>query len=156
MVVSENILKWALRFYPPLFLQRIWIVKFDKGFRGVQVKITKSLLNKNYNNSIFGGTIFAAADPFYPVLCHQVFIHKGYKVIAWSKSSEIQYIKPGLTNLYFKISLSEQEIDDAETLLNTTGKYIKTHPIDIYDKHGEICVSVRNEIYVRNLNYIEQ
>ena len=156
MVVSENILKWALRFYPPLFLQRIWIVKFDKGFRGVQVKITKSLLNKNYNNSIFGGTIFAAADPFYPVLFHQVFIHKGYKVIAWSKSSEIQYIKPGLTNLYFKISLSEQEIDDAETLLNTTGKYIKTHPIDIYDKHGEICVSVRNEIYVRNLNYIEQ
>jgi len=156
MVVSENILKWALRFYPPLFLQRIWIIKFDKGFRGVRVKITKSLLNKNYNNSIFGGTIFSAADPFYPVLFHQVFIHKGYKVIAWSKSSEIQYIKPGLTNLYFKISLSEQEINDAETVLNTTGKYIKTHPIDIYDNHGEICVTVKNEIYVRNLNYTEQ
>ena len=28
MLVSENMLKWALRFYPPLLLQRIWIIKF--------------------------------------------------------------------------------------------------------------------------------
>src|ERR1700748_886149 len=107
MVVSENLLKWAMRLYPPLFFQRIWVVKFSKGFKGVHVKISKSLLNLNYNNSIFGGTIFSAADPFYPLLFHQVFTHKGYKVIAWSKSAEIQFIKPGLNKLYFKISLSD-------------------------------------------------
>src|ERR1700733_11625351 len=112
MVVSLNVLKWVVRFYPPLLLQRIWVVGFEKEFRGVRVKIGKSLLNKNYNNSIFGGTIFAAADPFYPVLFHQLFSHKGYKVIAWSKSSQIQYLKPGMTNLYFYIHLSEAEIEE--------------------------------------------
>ncbi|MDB5009896.1 MAG: hypothetical protein JWQ06_685 [Mucilaginibacter sp.] len=155
MVVSESVLKWALRCYPPLLLQRIWVIQFEKGFRGVQVKIAKSLLNKNYNNSIFGGTIFAAADPFYPVLFHQIFIHKGYKVIAWSKSSEIQYIKPGITDLYFKINITEAEVNEAEEILNTTGKYIKYHPIEIYDQHGEVCVSVKNEVYIRILNYTE-
>jgi len=156
MVISERILKWALRCYPPLLLQRIWVIKFDEKFRGVQVKIARSFLNKNYNKSIFGGTIFAAADPFYPVLFHQVFTQKGYKVIAWSKSSEIQYLKPALTNLHFEIYLSDEEIEEAETILNTEGKYVKAHPIDIYDKNGELCVSVKNEVYVRNLNYIEQ
>jgi len=155
MVVSESVLKWAMRFYPPLLLQRIWVIKFEKGFRGVQVKIAKSLLNKNYNNSIFGGTIFAAADPFYPVLFHQLLSHKGYKVIAWSKSSQIQYLKPGNTNLFFNIQLTDADIAEAEEMLNTIGKYIKVHPIDIYDKHGEICASVMNEVYVRNLNYTE-
>lgn len=155
MLVSENVLKWALRFYPPLLLQRIWIVKFEKGFRGVKVKIAKSLLNKNYNDSIFGGTIFAAADPFFPVLFHQVFLHKGYKVIAWSKSAEIQFLKPGATNLYFHINITEEEIEEAENTLNATGKYIRLHAMDIVDKHGEVCVSVKIEVYIRNLNYKE-
>jgi len=144
-----------MRFYPPLLLQRIWVKGFEKGFRGVSVKIAKSLLNKNYNRSIFGGTLFAAADPFYPVLFHQLFSHRGYKVIAWSKSSQIQYLKPGLTNLSFNISLTDADIAEAEHILNTEGKYIKTYTIDIYDESGEVCVSVVNEVYVRNLNYIE-
>jgi hypothetical protein len=27
------------------------------------------------------------------------------------------------------------------------------HPIDIYNKDGEICVSVTIEVYLRNLNF---
>jgi hypothetical protein len=155
MVVSEGFLKWAMRIYPPLFFQRIWVLRFEKAFTGVHVKISKSFLNNNYNNSIFGGTIFSAADPFYPLLFHQVFTNKGYKVIAWSRSSSIQFLKPGLTSLYFKIKLSEEEITEAEHVLNTGGKYVKAHPIDIYNKAGEVCVKIMNEIYVRNLDYIE-
>jgi acyl-coenzyme A thioesterase PaaI-like protein len=153
MVVSERMLKWAMRFYPPLLLQRIWVVKFDKGFKGVQVKIIKSILNKNYNNAIFGGTIFSAADPFYPVLFHQLLIQKGYKLKVWSKSSSIHYLKPGASNLYFSITLTDAEIEHAEMILNTEGKYMSHHPIDIYNKDGEICVSVMNEVYLRNLNF---
>jgi hypothetical protein len=155
MVVSEGLLKWAMRLYPPLFFQRIWVIGFDKGYKGVKVKINKSLFNRNYNNSIFGGTIFSAADPFYPLLFHQLFSQKGYRVIAWSKSSEIQFIKPGLSKLYFKISISDNDIAEAEHVLNTGGKYIKAHPIDICTKDGEICVTLMNEIYVRNLDFIE-
>lgn len=154
MRISENRLKWALRIYPPLLLQRIWTVNFQKDFRGVKVKIFKSLLNRNYNRSIFGGTIFSAADPFYPVLFHQIFSHKGFKIIAWSKSSEIQYLKPGMSNLSLEINIPETEIIEAEEILNKVGKYVKTHMIDIYDESGEICVTVKNEIYLRNLNFI--
>jgi hypothetical protein len=155
MVVSERLSKWGMRIYPPLLFQRIWVVKINKGFRGVTVNINKSILNRNYNNSIFGGTIFSAADPFYPLLFHQIFMHKGYNVIAWSKSSEIQFLKPGLTKLQFKIHISEDEIAEAEQILNTGGKYIKSHPIDIYNTSGEVCVIIMNEVYLRNLNFIE-
>jgi len=156
MVVSESVLKWAMRIYPPLLFQRIWVVQFDKDFKGVEVKIKKSFLNKNYNNSIFGGTIFAAADPFYPLLFHQLFIKKGYRLRVWSKSSTIQYLKPGSTDLRFKIILGEAEITEAEDILKNTGKYMGHHPIDIYNKDGEICVSLINEVYVRNLDFIDQ
>ncbi len=155
MLVSENVLKWALRFYPPLLFQRIWVIRFEKGFRGVKVKVNKSLLNNNYNNSIFGGTIFASADPFYPLLFHQVLTHKGYKVRVWLKSAEINYIKPGRTDLFFHINITEEDIQEVEQTLNTGGKHVKAYPIEMYSKDGEQCVTVSCHVYIRNLIHTE-
>ena len=140
-----------MRFYPPLFFQRILVTRFDKGFRGAEVKIKKSFFNKNYNGSIFGGTIFSAADAFYPVLLYQVLTHKGYKIRAWSHSLAIRFRKPAKTDLHFKINLSDEIIDDCEQVLNTIGKYRRTFPIEIYDKNEVLCVSVLIKVYIRNL-----
>ncbi|HJP62719.1 MAG TPA: DUF4442 domain-containing protein [Mucilaginibacter sp.] len=155
MRVSENVLKWAMRFYPPLFFQRIWVVKFDKGFTGVKVKINKSFINTNYNHSIFGGTIFAAADPFYPILFHQALTHRSYKVRVWVKSAQIEYLLPGRKDLYFSISLEETIIHEVEQVLNKGEKYIRHHPIAMYDKSAELCVEMQCEIYIRNLESTE-
>src|SRR5690606_39605827 len=91
MLLSENALKWVMRLYPPFFFQRIWVRRFEKGFTGVEVKINRSLLNRNYNGSIFGGTIFAAADPFFALLFDQRLQRKGFKTVLWLKSETIQY-----------------------------------------------------------------
>ena len=151
MIVSENTLKWAMRFYPPLFFQRIWVKKFDKGFTGVHVKIHKSFLNINYNRSIFGGSIFSAPDPFYALLFDQILQRRGFKCRVWLKSAEIRYIKPGRSNLYFKISLSADEIKEAENTLNTVGKFVKAYPINIFNAENELCATLVNEVYIRNL-----
>lgn len=156
MVVSERTLKWAMRFYPPLFFQRIWVKKFEKDFRGVEVKIARSIITRNYNHSIFGGTIFSAADPFYAVLFDQVLQRKGYRVRVWLKSASINYLKPGRTDLYFKINLSEADISEAEQTLITVGKFVKSYPMEIMDTNGEICASVQNEVYIRNLHKGEE
>jgi hypothetical protein len=155
MQVSENLLKWVVRFYPPLFFQRIWVVKFHKDFRGVEVKIRKSIWNRNYNNSIFGGTIFAAADAFYPILFFKALSLKGYKLRAWSKSLHIEYHKPGFTDLFYSISITNSELAEAEEILTTIGKYRKSHPIEIYNKSGINVASVMNEVYMRNLNFVD-
>lgn len=152
MVVSENTLKWAMRFYPPLLFQRIWVKKFHKGFTGVDVKISKSLLNINYNRSIFGGSIFSASDPFYALLFDQILQRRGYKVRVWLKSAEISYLKPGRTTMYFQITLTEDDISEAENILKSNGKFIKSFPIEIKNQQGEICAMVANEVYVRKLH----
>ncbi|HVW12677.1 MAG TPA: DUF4442 domain-containing protein [Mucilaginibacter sp.] len=151
MLVSANVLKWALRFYPPLFFQRIWVVSIDDDFTGVKVKINKSLINNNYNNSIFGGTIFSAADPFYPLIFHQYLTHKGYRVRVWMKAAEILYLKPGRSDIFFTIKLSGADMREAEETLDKGEKYIKIHPVTMYGRGGELCAELKCEIYVRNL-----
>jgi len=153
MQASENILKWAMRLYPPLFFQRIWVQRFHKNFRGVDVKIKHSFITKNYNSSIFGGTIFSATDPFYAILFDQIFQRKGYTNLVWLKSAEIKYIKPAKKDLLFTIKLSEEDIIHAEQYLQQEGKYVSSFDIDLFDADGILYAKVRNEVYIRNLNF---
>lgn len=154
MKASEKTLKWIMRFYPPLFFQRIWVKKFHPGFRGVDVKVATSLLNRNYNSSIFGGTIFSAADPFYPILFDQIFKQKGYHTQVWLKSGSINYLKPARSTLNFKITLTEEIIERAEEALKNQGKYVSIFHLTLYNANHEICAQVESEVYIRDLNFM--
>ncbi|MBG6233762.1 hypothetical protein IWX76_000317 [Pedobacter sp. CAN_A7] len=156
MIVSETTLKWALCLYPPFLFQRIWIKRFHPGFRGVDVKINKSLFNKNYNGSIYGGTIYGATDPFYALLFDQLLQRKGYKNRVWLKSASIQYLKPGRGDLFFTVVITDQMLAEAVEALTLTGKFVKAYPMEITDKSGEVCATVTNEVYVRNLHHGEK
>ncbi len=153
MRLSENTQKWVMRLYPPFFFQRIWVRHFHKGFTGVDVKIHKSLLNRNYNASIFGGTIFAAADPFYALIFDQIFQRKGFKTVVWLKSASIQYVRPARSALHFCIFIDAEEIRRVEADLINNGKFVKTYPITITDKYGEICAIMQNEVYIKDVQY---
>ncbi len=151
--MSEHTLKWLLRLYPPLLLQRVWVQEFGRNFKSVKVKINKSLINRNYNGSIFGGTIFAAADPFLPVLFSQVLNPDGKrKLKIWSKSSKIEFLKPGLTDLFFELKITDADVSEFEQALTVLGKYEKAYPIEIFNTGGEVCVLLHNEVYVRDLD----
>lgn len=151
MIVSENTLKWVMRLYPPLLFQRIWVQKFHPGFQGADVKVFKSIWNKNYNGSIFGGTIYAATDPFFALLFDQLLQRKGYKVRVWLKSASIQYLKPGRASLYISIHITAEMLNEAISNLEQSGKFVKAYPMEIKNEAGEICATVMNEVYIRNL-----
>ena len=153
MKISENKLKWLMRLYPPMLFQRIWVKRIHKDFRGVDIKINKCLFTNNLGNSIFGGTLFSATDPFYALLFGQIMQHKGYKITVWLKSAQINYLLPGRTDLHYTISITNQMIEEAELALKTVGKFINTYPIEVFNTSGELCVKATNEVYIRNLNF---
>lgn len=157
MKLNENGLKWLMRFYPPMLFQRIWVKKIYPNFRGIEVKINRSVFTTNLGNSIFGGTIFSATDPFYALLLGQIMRRKGYRITVWLKSAQIHYLKPGRSDLYFTLKISEETITEAEQAMNKgNGKFIKAFPIEVFDKDKELCATVMNEVYVRNLDYKEE
>jgi acyl-coenzyme A thioesterase PaaI-like protein len=151
MLVSANILKWALRIYPPLLFQRIWVLNVTKDFRLATVKINKSLLTRNYNHSIFGGTLFSAADPIYPALLHQLLTTRGFDVRVWLRSATIRYIEPALYDLIFAVEINDDLLENAEQNLTTIGRHKQQYEIEIVDTVGRLCAIVRGEIYIRNL-----
>lgn len=154
MIVSANILKWGMRLYPPLFFQRIWVKKIHSDFMGADITIYKSLLNINANKSIFGGTIFSAIDPFYPVLLDQYFQHNGIKrTVAWLKTAQIDYIKPARHHLRVQVRLDQSILTEALTHIRYEGKITRTFNTRIFDSQDTLCAVAHNEIYIRDLDF---
>ncbi len=73
----------------------------------------------------------------------------------WLKSGQINYLKPGRSDLFFNIKITETDIDEIEQQLHINGKHIKAYPIEMYNKGGELCVTFLSEVYIRNLNPAE-
>lgn len=152
MQLSPKALKWVLCFYPPFFFQRIWVKKIYPDFRQLDLKIQKSVLNRNSNGTIFGGTIFASVDPIHTLLLDQIFRRKGIKkTVTWLKAAKIEYLKPGRKSLHFSIRISEEDIDKALKAVKENGKVVQEFEILIYDVDGLLCARSTNEIYIRDL-----
>lgn len=108
------------------------------------MKINRSLITLNFGKAIFGGTIYTAIDPFYAMLFGQLLKHKGYHISVWLKNASIQYLRPGRTDLYYRITITDEMINEVEEALNKNSVFIK-----IYSKTGDLYTIAKNEIYIR-------
>ena len=75
--------------------------------------------------------------------------HKGYQISVWLKSASIQFVRPGRTDLFYQITITDDMIQEAEDALNKNGVFIKSYSIEIYSKTGDLCAIAKNEIYIR-------
>ena len=56
----------------------------------------------------------------------------------------------------YVVTVTDEMIAEAEEALRTIGKFVKAYPMEITNKNGELCATVMNEVYIRNLHAGEQ
>lgn len=149
--ISPRSAKWLLNFYPPFIFNRIKIQSVSEDFTEVNVIIKKSIFNKNMAGTIFGGTLFSAADPFIAVMYWQIFsIRYDQKIIVWLKGAEIVYKKPADTDMFLHFKIEEDEILLAKKELEEKGKHFPEYLVDLKNEQGETCATVKLNSYLGN------
>ena len=151
MKMTPRSFKWLMNLYPPLFFNRIRVVRVSKNFKEVDVVIKKSLLNKNIQGTIFGGTLFSAADPYYSMMYYQIFSQKGLKLQAWLRAAEINYIKPGTSDLSLKFRITDEELNRAIETVEREGRIKEWHTVNMIDTCGDICVEAKVLVYIKKI-----
>ncbi len=141
--------KWMLNAFPALFFQRIRIKRIASDFREMDVIIKLRIFNRNLQGSVFGGTLFSAADPFYAILYWQIFAHKDIKCEAWLRAAEADFIKPATTNMKAKFIITDEDIKEAEIAIETEGRFKKWHAVELIDTHGNVCARIKTFVYLR-------
>ena len=151
MNFKKFFLKLSLNIFPPLFFNRILLKSISSDFREINVILKKSIFNINYYKSIYGGSIFSACDPYFPIMYYHIF--KNRKLIVWVKSAEINYIKPAYSSLKLNFKIQDSQIKEIEQALFKNGKHEIINEVKAINLENVICAEAKITVYLRDPNF---
>ncbi len=130
------------------------VIEASEDLLFVKVKIPLSYKNRNYMNTMFGGTMFSSVDPI-PLI--QLIDLLGDDYIVWDRSAEIVFKKPGTEDLYAEFTYTLEEVDMIRTRLKEDNEMdiVKITYLTNKDKSTTFC-EIRKTIYVADKTYYKE
>ena len=101
------ILKYGFNISPMYRRSTGRIQEVSDDLLSATVKIPLSYKNRNYVNSMFGGSMFSATDPVFMLQLIQIL---GDKYVVWDKASTIKFKRPAIQDAYIDFVFNEVEI----------------------------------------------
>ncbi|MGW9684310.1 PaaI family thioesterase [Flagellimonas sp. 2504JD1-5] len=120
----------------------------------ITMKLPITYKNRNYVNTIFGGSMFSAADPI-PMV--QLINLLGPDYVVWDKSAEIFFKRPAKETLYaeFRYTIEELEEIKAKVAQQNELEIIKTTDLTNKDQSKVFC-QIKKIIYIADKAYFKQ
>lgn len=120
--------------------------------REVRVKLPLGWRTRNVVGTTFGGSMYAALDPFYALMLMQ---NLGPGYVVWDKAANIRYRRPGRTDLYARFALGEEESRGIRNELaagGTAGRdsVDRVYRVELADAAGEVHAIVEKTLYIAN------
>ena len=110
------------------------------------MKLPLSWRTRNYVGSIFGGSLYAAVDPWYMILLIQIL---GRDYVVWDKAATIRFRKPGRSTLYATFIIDEAELEAIRAATADGQPVDRVYDIDLKDRDGVVHASVEKVVYIR-------
>ena len=129
------------------------VTYISEDFSKIQIKLPYSYKNANYVNTIFGGSMFSAVDPF-PMTQLMNLIGDDY--VIWDKAAEIFFRRPAKEDLYAEFTYSIEELDEIKQKAKANNEFeiIKTTQLTNKDKSIVFC-EVRKKVYIANKSFFK-
>lgn len=129
------------------------ILFWSADSREVQLRLRRNLWTYNYVGTIFGGSLFAAADPFYMLMLLRIL---GPRYVVWDKAGHIRFRKPGRQTLYARFLLTDELIDGIRRDVAHAGQTERTLPVAWVDRTGVVHAQIERLCYIADKTYYEQ
>jgi len=137
--------RWAFNVWPCFRGTGGRVTFIASDWSEVRVRLPLSWRTRNYVGTIFGGSLYAAVDPFYMLM----LIHRlGPEYVVWDKAASIRFRKPGRGTLSATFRIDEAEVDEIRRLLRDQPKVDRTYPVELRDAEGMINAEVQKVIHI--------
>ncbi|TDO77615.1 uncharacterized protein DUF4442 [Flavobacterium chryseum] len=150
---KSKLFKYGFNLSPMYRRSTARIINISDDLLNVQVKLPISYKNKNYVNSIFGGSMFAAVDPI-PMI--QLINLLDQNFVVWDKSAEIYFKRPAKEDLYADFTFTLEELEDIKNKIIQQNELeiVKTTLLTNKEKSITFC-EVRKTIYIADKSYFK-
>jgi acyl-coenzyme A thioesterase PaaI-like protein len=144
--------RWhKLRFnlYPPYLLSRTRCVYLAPDYRHARCRLTLCWLNRNLNGSLFGGSLYAMADPVHAVMLEQLLPGGPAEHVVWAKAATIEFRRPGRGTVSADYRIGDDDLAAIVADLAACGRAERAFTVTITDAAAEIVARAEVTVYVR-------
>jgi acyl-coenzyme A thioesterase PaaI-like protein len=145
--------RWLMNLYPMFFGTGGKIIFWSSDHQELHVILKRNIWTYNLVGTIFGGSMFAAADPFYMVMFHCIL---GKEFVVWDKSASIRFRKPARKKMYLKFEITDTIITDVKEQVALKGSTELTLQLQWKDSDGIVYAEIERLIYIADKKYYEQ
>lgn len=142
-----------MNWYPMYFGTGGKILFWSGDSREVQLRLRRNIWTYNYVGTIFGGSLFAAADPFYMLMLLRIL---GRQYVVWDKSASIRFRKPGRQTLYARYIITDEQLDTIRREVAANGQAEYTFTLEWMDEHGVVHAQIERLCYIADKQHYEQ
>lgn len=142
-----------MNFYPMYFGTGGKVLFWSSDSSEVHLRLGLNLWTRNYVGTIFGGSMFAAADPFYMVMLMRIL---GPKYVVWDKTAHIRFRKPGKSRLYAVLRLLPENIESIKQQVRECGHALVTFNIRWIDREEVVHAEIERQCYIADKSFYEK
>lgn len=154
---KESFSSWRFRtlinWYPMYFGTGGKILFWASDSSEVHLRLRVNIWTYNYVGTIFGGSMFSAADPFYMLMLVRSF---GSDYVVWDKSASIRFKKPGKTALFAKLQIQAIDFEEIKGAVAQSGETTRTFVIQWKDKDGVVHAEIERQCYIANKEFYKR
>jgi acyl-coenzyme A thioesterase PaaI-like protein len=153
---KESFATWKFRtlmnWYPMYFGTGGKILFWASDSSELHITLRLNMWTYNYVGTIFGGSMFAASDPFYMLM---LFRSLGKNYVVWDKSASIKFKKPGKSTLYAKYMITEEDLIEIKKNVAEKGETTRTFTIHWMDKNQVVHAEIERLCYIADKSHYQ-
>ncbi|NMG74256.1 DUF4442 domain-containing protein [Aromatoleum diolicum] len=144
------LLRIGFNLYPSYRATGGRVIHVSRDLRTIRVMLRHSWRTVNPAGALFGGALYAAADPMFAML---LALQLGDDVVVWDKSGQIRYRRPGRSHLFADFHVTDEDVEAVRRALREGGETERTFCVELKDRHGETHVELEKTVYIATKAY---
>jgi acyl-coenzyme A thioesterase PaaI-like protein len=144
--MSTKLIRRFINWWPPFLFSGIRVTRIAEDWRHIEVELRLRWWNRNAVGTMFGGSLFAMIDPFYPLMLQH---NLGPDYIVWVKSAAIEFVAPGRSVALASFRMSTETINEIRAATESGERHLPAFSVTVSDPQGNPVARVDKRLYVR-------
>ena len=142
---SSKFDRWKFNLFPAYRGSGARVLYISEDYYEMRVKIPLNWRTKNYVGTIYGGSMYAGIDPIYMLMLIKTL---GKNYIIWDKAATIRFKRPGKETLFADFLLTQTELDEIKSILETQKSVDRIYNVELKDKNGKVHCVIEKTLYI--------
>ncbi|MFH0999953.1 MAG: DUF4442 domain-containing protein [Bacteroidota bacterium] len=148
--LKSRIKRNLLNLFPPYWGTGARAIFLSDDSKEVQIKLPLFWRTRNYVGTIFGGSIYASADPIFMI---QLIELLGKSYVVWDKSATIRFLRPGNKTLYARFLINDELLQQIKMDVAEKNEIDIILEVDFIDLNNTIYAKVSKVLYIADKSF---